>query len=328
MPNQRKLILALILLLGLLPLAANGLRGGPALFQTDMRPACPVPMNSLTDPTAGLALPFRPMPSWQQYLAVTAGFGVKAVYMLMSLVLVFLLRRQTKPDLTCIRWSCLFFFAGEAACAINYFVFGERSYLMEYLHSFGMVLAFAAGIYAVMELVDTRLIHFSAPDQRCQLAALCCGCAKQRPDHPCGLRRLLTLGLPMLALLASLPLASAFHTDAYATDILGTRYIYMHPLAHQQYEIRDLPVLAILLLCVAWLRLQREAHPFAQTRLLAAAGLGVMGFSFFRWILLAAFATNQLWFVAWEEFAELLSICAIVGLLWAFRLVPPSRQEP
>ena len=122
---------------------------------------------------------------WQQYLVVITSFVIKPIYMLMAVILVVVLRRQTKPDLVALRWSCFFFFAGEAFCAINYAGFNECSHLMEYLHSFGMVLAFAAGAYAVMEMLDLRVIRFSDPAKPCQVAGMCRGCTKQGDGHPC-----------------------------------------------------------------------------------------------------------------------------------------------
>jgi hypothetical protein len=44
-----------------------------------------------------------------------------------------------------------------------------------------------------------------------------------------------------------------------------------------------------------------------------------MGFSWFRWILYAAFYDNQLWFIVWEEVTEFLFIAGTLYLLLAFR---------
>ena len=310
----RRLIVPLIRIGGLLPLAIDFVRSGGEGWWS---------AASTTGP-----LDFRPMVLWQQYLAVITGFVIKPVYMLIAVILVAVLRRQTKPDLVALRWSCVFFFAGEAFCAINYAGFNERSHVMEYLHSFGMVLAFAAGAYAVMELLDLRVLHFSDPTKPCQLAGLCRGCATQRDGRPCRLRGLLNLTLPMLVVLAAIPLTAPLHYEAYATRIFGTGYTYRHDVVHQQYEIRYLPAAAMLIFCIAWLILQREPHPLVRTRLLMAAGLGAMGFAWFRWTLLAAFANDRVWFVAWEEITELFSMCAVAALLYVFRLwTSPSRAR-
>lgn len=322
---SRRFIFALAPLILVLPLVANFLRGGPAPWETDSATCIAPLVQSPQDGAYAGNLPFKPMAAWEQYLAVICGFGVKAVYMSLTIAVLLYLRKETAPDLRALQASLLFFFAGEAFCAINYFGFHERSYLFEYLHSTGMVFAFAAALYFLMEFLDLRILHFSEREQRCAMTGLCRGCTKSQPDHSCALRRLLQLGLPMLAILAAIPLTSAFRTDAYVTDILGTRYIYQHPLPHQFYEIRDLPLLAILLFAAAWLRLRSELHPMPQTRLLAAAGLGALAFAWFRWTLLSAFAANQLWFVAWEELTELLFVLAVVGFLCVFPL--GSRRD-
>lgn len=264
-------------------------------------------------------VPQRTMPQWQQYLAVAAGFGVKPLYMALSLVPLWLLRRQRSPDLVALRWCCVFFFAGEAFCAANYLGFAEQSYVMEYLHSLGMTLAFAAGIYAVTELIDIRLIRFSGAEG-CRLGSLCGGCVQRGMQGACGVRRLLQLSLPVLMLVAAIPLASSYHLESHFSTILGTRYLYIHEWPYQQYEIRFLPAAAIGLFAAAWVVAGREAHPLLFARLLVAGGMGAMGFSLFRWVLLSAFWDNQLWFTVWEELTELGAVCLLLSLLRAFEL--------
>jgi hypothetical protein len=95
----------------------------------------------------------------------------------------------------------------------------------------------------------------------------------------------------------------------------------MHPGIHQIYEIRLLPVLAAALLGAAFLvLLVAERHPARVAKVLVAAGVGAMGFSFFRWGLVAAYFDNQVWFGTWEEITELLSVAFVAGVLYVFRL--------
>jgi len=62
-----------------------------------------------------------------------------------------------------------------------------------------------------------------------------------------------------------------------------------------------------------------ERHPLPISKFLFAAALGAIGFSFFRLLLLAPFADNQVWFVFWEEITELLYVLAVGVALILFR---------
>src|SRR4030042_6481036 len=85
--------------------------------------------------------PFHPMPRHLQLLAVIIGFVVKPTYMLLSLAVVIVLWQSKSADLAALRRAMIFFFAGESSCAV-YYVFSQACYLLEYLHSFGMLLSF------------------------------------------------------------------------------------------------------------------------------------------------------------------------------------------
>lgn len=319
--TPRRFAIALILILGAIPPLLFVLTRDLAASPAGIPAACPVGFLLPGAQPAAVSFPLQPMPLWQQYLAVTTAFVIKPLYMLLSLVPIWLLRRAKSPDLVALWWCCFAFVMGEAFCAANYAAFGEKSYLMEYLHSLGMTIAFAAGAYAVAEIADARVLHFSS-SQGCRLASLCGSCAEG--DHPdaCGVRRILRLGLPLLILIAAIPLTAGYHFDYYFSDIFGTRYLYDHPWPYQQYEIRFLPVAAMALFLGAWLAAGRERHPLRYTRILIAAGVGAVGFSFFRGALLAMFADDRVWFVAWEEITELAAILSVLALLYVFDLRP------
>ena len=61
----------------------------------------------------------------------------------------------------------IFFLAGEGVCALNYVFFGEDSFLLEYLHSFGMALSFGFATYAVFQAFDLRILGYSDPKVKC-----------------------------------------------------------------------------------------------------------------------------------------------------------------
>ncbi|MGA2500870.1 MAG: rhodanese-like domain-containing protein, partial [Tepidisphaeraceae bacterium] len=151
-------------------------------------PGCPQNVLLHGNPATDATIPsFRTSPVYEQWLAVLTFFGVKALYTLISAAIIIALWRRTEPDLAALRRAMLFFFIGEAFCFINVMVFFEDSFLMEFLHSTGMVLALAYTVYALLEGVDSRLIHFS-DGSRCAAAALCGRCIKHTAT-PCGLHR-------------------------------------------------------------------------------------------------------------------------------------------
>ena len=75
--------------------------------------------------------PARPSPLHEQVALVFTGFGLKPLYMALSFVLVLILWRSRAGDLVALRWGMACFFAGEAACAVNYLVFNETSHLSD-----------------------------------------------------------------------------------------------------------------------------------------------------------------------------------------------------
>jgi rhodanese-related sulfurtransferase len=284
--------------------------------------------ESLTRGTAsgaGGSPAFRDSSPHEQWAAVLSAFAVKPTYMLAALVLAFLLRRQRATDLAALRWGLIFFFAGEAFCAANYLVFAEESALLEYLHSFGMVLSFAFAAYAAFEGIDSRLIHYSDPEGRCAAVPLCHGCIKHA-DVPCGLKRTFLLAIPILIVLAAMPLCAEPLGIAYNTRVLGTLYTYTHPVVHQVFEIRLCPLAAMLLLTVSLaILLVRRDDPVRPAKVFFAGGLGCLGFSFLRMIIFHVYQDNQVWFTAWEELTELAFIAATAGMLWIFRYALLAR---
>ncbi len=303
----------------LAPGLASNIHGGMQEWVAAASPSCPVGLALASAHGPATALPHRDSPIIEQWSAVITGFGVKPVYMLLSLAIVAVLLRSRAADLVALRWSVISFFLGELACLLNYLIYNERSWLFEYGHNFGMVAAFAFATWAAMETLDTRVVGYSAEKDRCAFLHLCGRCIKHT-DAPCGLRRLFLLLLPAAAIVATIPLSAPYQTDAYTTRILGTPYAYVHEVIHQMYEIRFLPVLAILFFTasfgVLWLY---ERHPVSLSKILFAAGVGALGFSFFRLILQATFHQNQVWHAFWEEISEFLFTAFVAAILWIFR---------
>jgi len=272
-----------------------------------------------------IQLPYRVMPTWEQAAAALALLWIKPIYMLLSAVIAFFLLRMRPHDLHLMGWALLVFLLGEVACAINYMLLKDNSYLAEYLHSYSMALAFGLAAYALLEGLDERLIHFSQADRRCALLPVCGPCVKYQAVR-CGIRRIAQLACLVMIVLAIIPLLSPFSYTAYNTQIGPVNHYYVRPIVHQWFEARYSPAVAIgffsLALLVMLFTPQVTIHPLA--RVLLCGGIGFFGFSLFRVTLGLIYAEALVWATFWEELTELMFVVAVIFILWVFRrtLVP------
>jgi rhodanese-related sulfurtransferase len=264
-------------------------------------------------------LPFRESSILDQWIAVITGFAVKPIYTMISLGIILVLWRRKSPDLAALRWAMICFFVGENFCAINYLLCHNGSLLFEYLHSYGMVLCFGLTAYALLEGLDIRIIKLSDPQLHCVALGLCGKCIKHA-EVPCGLKRMFLLLIPAVLLLCPFPLTADFVTTSYNTKIFGTFYNYSHPVSYQIFEIRYLPVVAFVLFFISWVILiSNKKNAIEWSKLIFAAGVGALGFCFFRLILVQIFHDHLSWFEAWEEITEFLFIISLSVILWLFR---------
>ncbi|MCY3019807.1 MAG: rhodanese-like domain-containing protein, partial [Planctomycetota bacterium] len=262
---------------------------------------------------------FRESPRYEQWAAAVSGFTLKPLYMLLSLILAGAVWKRPEADLVALRWALLFFFVGEAFCYANFFVYRDASYLFEYLHSYGMVLAAAFATFALFEGMDARLIRLSARDAKCAALPLCRPCGKHT-GGPCGLQRVFMVLIPACAVLALLPFTAEPVAVSYNTLVCSIAYNYSHPVLHQLYEIRVCPALAIVLMTASWLVLiLKKNEPVAWAKVLFSAGLGFLLFGYLRLLLFAPFRDNLVWFGFWEEVTEFVGIAAVGILLLIFR---------
>lgn len=263
--------------------------------------------------------PFRNLTRFEQWAAIGSGFVIKTIYMTLSLVLVAVLWRRRSPDLVALRWAFIFFYAGEAFCAGNYLFFNEQCYLFEYLHSYGMVVAFGFVAFALFDGIDRRLLFLSDPEGKCAALSLCGPCIKYA-DVPCGLRRVFQILIPSVLVLCFLPLCAVPVAESFTTTIFARAYVYSHHVYHQLYEIRFLPVVAVVFCAVAFaVLLFRKTDPVTPSKILFACALGALGFSLFRLFLLAPHRHNLVWFAFWEEITEFLFVVGVCYVLWVFR---------
>jgi rhodanese-related sulfurtransferase/cell shape-determining protein MreD len=271
-------------------------------------------------PTAEkIPLPTRASTVIEQWALILSGFVIKPVYMILALILIIILMRSSAPDLVALRWSMIFFLAGEIACALIYLFFAHGSDMMEYLHSFGMVTGFGFAIYAVFQGMDDRLIHLSDPNRKCAALILCRACVKYG-DHPCRLKQMFYFVIPAAIVLAAIPFSSNVKAVSYNTHVWGTFYNFSHSVLYQIYEIRFCPIYAMLFSLISLLVLRfKKTDAIKWAKIFFAAAGGALSFGLFRLIFFSLHSDNQVWFNFWEEATELIFVAGVAFTLWAFR---------
>lgn len=254
-----------------------------------------------------------------QAVVVFTAFVIKPLYMLISFLLAWRLRKLRAHDLNALRWGLLAFLIGEAFCAINFLVFQDKSVLSEYLHNYGMVVSFGFMAYALLDGLDGRIIQISDPQKRCSLISLCGACVKTR-EVECRARQVFQLTSLFLGLLALIPLASEIREISYYSSIFGTHFNFTRLRIHQLFEVRYSPLVALLMLISAFFDTLRptEKQISDLARIFLSAGVGALGFSLFRLFFGSVFAENLAWASSWEEITEFMLMVGIAYILWLF----------
>jgi hypothetical protein len=208
--------------------------------------------------------------------------------MMLSLIIIFALIGQTRSPIIALQWGQITFLAGEIFCAINFYIYRHESILSEYLHSYGMALAFAFTSFAVLEGLDK---FFGSR-------------IRVRVENEA--RSWMQFGIPILTILCFIPLLMSIEPKSYAVTIFNFPYSYTRLDVYQIYERRTLPLIALIAFVVAYLPLIKKEQPLPfTTKLFLCAGIGALGFSFFRVALNAMFVDELVWFEFWEEATEL-----------------------
>jgi hypothetical protein len=278
----------------------------------------PLPLH-LAAKTATTDIASRAIPIAEQIAIVFAEFIIKPIYMLIALALILVLRRSRALDLVALKWSMIFFLAGEIFCAINIIFFADANPLMEYLHSYGMALCIGTLAFAAFYALDSRLIKYGDATKACAALGLCRECYKHS-NVVCRARRIFAaLSLAVFAL-AFLPLTVPTQVAAYNSTVFGVAHFFSHADIHQWFEIRYSPIITLLLSVIAILiLLLDDKSPLLLPKLIFATSIGFLGFSFFRLVLFIPFPQNLGWFFFWEEVTELIFIVGVAYVLWIFR---------
>lgn len=263
-----------------------------------------------------------PLPD--QTAIVLAAFVLKPVYQTISFVIIILLWKRRERDFAAVTWAMVAFLLGENACAANYLFFREHSLLMEFLHMYGMLLCFGLVVYALMEAVDKRVLHFSDRERPCALLPQCGRCYKHGAAR-CNLRSLFILLIPAAMVLAAVPMTGSLAHRLFEGKIFGTVALFGQPLAYQYLETRIFPAVALVLLGTALIVLLRRGEEgFEASKRWLAAGMGPLGFSLMRFFLYWGYQDNPLWADFWEEGTEFLFIALLLWIALRARAVGPA----
>lgn len=301
--NRRTIfILVLIILAGLIPVIVYWMETG-----------APQAPNLAS-------LPERGLPPFGQMVQALAGLVIKPLYMMLTLALIIALIGQRDSDIAALRWGLIAFLVGEVFCAVNFYIYRHESILSEYIHSYGMAVAFGFVSFALLEGLDARLLRLTSSKAACEALRVCGQCTRHEAEG-CKARSVAQFVIPLFVTLTFIPFLSPLQPDAYAVSIFGFPYSYTRLDVYEFYERRALPLLALALFVLAWLPLLKKGEPPIPflTKALTSAGLGALGFSFFRVTLNAIFVDNLVWFEFWEEATELMFTAAVGFVLWQFR---------
>jgi hypothetical protein len=259
----------------------------------------------------------------EQVLPLIAFFGIKTLYTGLAAFGIFLLWRRAEPELLPLNRALFAFIVGETCCFVNVIFFAERSVVFEHIHGLFMAISIGFSCFGLLVWLERCAIS-NARSRFCALNSLCGTCTL---SSTCRLRRLSQLLVPMLASLTLIPLTAEYQSGATTTVILGRLHSYAHPVIHQWFELRYLPLVAFGLFLACEFSLLRKTRIHSRvTPILFSAAVGAFGFSCLRLSLVAPFSTRLVWFTTWEEFTELLYICGILAVLWVFRDATYDRK--
>ena len=254
------------------------------------------------------SLPSRSLSLVEQQAQALAGLAVKPTYMMLSLLVILALIGQKRTAILALQWGQIAFLTGEVFCAVNFYIYRHESVFSEYLHSYGMTVAFAFTAYAVLEGLGMRLG------------------SRTRSWVEVEARAWIGFILPSFAVLCFLPILTALQPESYAVTIFHFPYSYTRLDVYQLYERRILPALALTAFIGAYLSLVKKGAPLPfATKTLLCAGIGALGFSFFRVALNAMFADTLVWFEFWEETTELIFVGAVAFVLWRYKKILLER---
>lgn len=278
------------------------------------------PATGTTKLDLPVTIPERPFSRREQALAFLAGGVIKPAYLFLSVLLLVRLRRNRSTPVRLLWHGLLWFFLGEAFCALHfYFHTPGRVHLIDLLHGAGMVAMSALIPWGLFRLLDERVLHFGDPETRCTIQRFCGHCWKREPAR-CPPHDLMLLLLPALAILSLMPLSAPLRATQFTTTVFGSAADYGVPIVNHLVELRLYPLLGTIVLLAALApllaggpRAVRRAEPLFFT------GLGFMTYPLLRHLLVNTYPDALYWSDLWEELTELIMVLALAGIAFVYR---------
>lgn len=266
----------------------------------------------------GQGRPAKVLDVRDQTVALVSGVVIKPLYMTLCLGLIVVLWR-CDGHLRTLRRGLVAFLTGEVFCALSFYLDAPGVIEpLDLVHGAGMVAMGALAPWALLRLVDDRVLHYGEPDQTCAVQRFCGGCWK-RQHAPCGLHRLFLATLPALAVFSLMPLSTPLRPSHYGTRVFGSAVDYGAPLLNALVEWWGYGAVGAACFLAALLMLRGGPRSIRRAELPFFAGVGFGSFAVFRFLLQHAFASALHWADFWEEVTELVAISSIGFLLLFFR---------
>jgi rhodanese-related sulfurtransferase len=265
--------------------------------------------------------PFLALNLFEQLIITSAVFFIKPLYLTLSLIIVIMLWKRSEKYYIALKWAVISFYAGEMACAFNFLLFEDQSMLMEYFHSYGMIVFIGLLVYALFDIFDRHVINYSGHEQKCILLPLCKRCYKY-DDAACNIWLLFLFIIPASIIIASIPLTASTGSYFHLGYVFDTPVVFGHPVMYQLIETSFSPAAAIVFLslsCIPLILLREKGFEFS--KVLFAMGIGPLGFSLMRFFLCWSFERNPVWADAWEEITELIIILILFLIIWRIRTI-------
>jgi rhodanese-related sulfurtransferase len=271
-------------------------------------------------PASAAPPPTLVLTPFQQGMTVAAGFAVKPAYMLLALALAaWMRRRPLGRGLNLLRHGLLWFFVGEAFCAVNLaWHLPGRVYLADVAHGAGMVVMSALIPWGLYALADERVLRLSEPEAACRVQALCGRCWKRDPVR-CGVHDLMFLVAAAGAIVSLVPLSLPLRPVQMVTDVFGARTDVGVPVVNHLVELRLYPVLAAFCFLATLPLLRGGPRAVRRAEPVFFAAVGFLAYSLLRFLLSGAFRDVPFVGDFWEELTELLMVLAIGLFLLLFR---------
>jgi len=254
-----------------------------------------------------------------QWNIVFMAFFIKPTYMILSVLIALILRKNFQKDLVLIRWAMISFFLGEAFCATNYLITGGESDLLEILHGLGMVGMAVLLPWGILVMTDERVFHVTREKRACAFLGMCRNCWKQG-GMQCNMKKIFYFMAPALAITALMPLSAPLNPFCITVPVWDDQATYQFSFLLQTVELRIYPLLGAGFMLLSLFYLKKDITGIMRAQPPFFIGFGFMGYALFRFVvLLYGYRGLPHWLNFWEEIMEFILILGILLFLFLFR---------